>query len=75
MLIGMAKRYIPEQPFAVHVDGVHFVFSPDYIGTDGIRGYKTLPKGLSKAQKALFRSVTSDEAETTSKTVRAVDRG
>ena len=50
------KRYIPSKPFAVHLEGVHWVFSPDHI-EDGEHGYKKLPKGMNKAQRALFRVV------------------
>jgi hypothetical protein len=49
------KRYIPKEPFAVFVDGVPFVFSPDYVDpATGELGYTKLPK-LSKAQKGNFR--------------------
>lgn len=50
------KRYVPKEQFAVFVDGVPWVFSPDYI-EDGELGYRKIPKGLNKDQKALFRVV------------------
>lgn len=49
-------RYIPTQSFAVHLEGVRWVFSPDHI-EDGELGYKRIPKGMNKAQRALFRVV------------------
>lgn len=50
------KRYIPTQAFAVHLEGIRWVFSPDHI-EDGELGYKRLPKGMNKDQKKLFRVV------------------
>lgn len=64
------KRYIPKEPFAVFVDGVPWVFSPDYINPDtGELGYTKLPK-MSKSQKSLFR-VVGGESETVEKATAA----
>lgn len=53
----MAKRYLPKGPFATRIDGVRYVFNPDYTHRDGQPGYPELPKGLSKEMQASFYTI------------------
>jgi len=52
----MSVRYIPTHQFAIWVNGVPLVFSPDKV-IDGELGYPELPKGLTADQRKMFRKV------------------
>lgn len=55
-------RYLPRQAFSITVNGVPLTFVPDYFDRrDGLPGYRDL-EGLTKAQKAAFRTIQVDEA-------------
>lgn len=49
------KRYRPRKAFAVYIKGAARLFHPEHVDKkDGLPGYPSLPKGLSKQQKASF---------------------
>lgn len=59
-------RYIPRSAFSIIIDGAAYPFRPDFFDrADGLPGYRALPAGLSKSQRASFQiiEVLGDEVE------------
>lgn len=51
-------RYLPRYAFSIDVGGVPLTFNPDHFDRrDGLPGYRDLPRGLTKIQKAAFRVI------------------
>ena len=51
-------RYLPRYPFSIDIAGVPLSFNPTYFDKrDGLPGYRDLPAGLTKVQRAAFRTI------------------
>ena len=56
-------RYLPRYSFSIDLNGVPLSFNPNYFDKkDGLPGYRELPAGLTKIQKAAFRTIHIDDA-------------
>jgi hypothetical protein len=54
----MSVRFLPRYSFSIDIGGVPLTFVPDFFDRrDGLPGYRELPVGLSKVQRAAFRTI------------------
>lgn len=57
-------RYLPRYTFSIDIAGVPMHFAADYFDRqDGLPGYRELPGGLTKVQKAVFRTIEIPDVE------------
>ena len=57
-------RYLPRYTFSIDIAGVPMHFAVDYFDRrDQLPGYRELPSGLTKVQRAVFRTIEIPEVD------------